>query len=114
VLFAIVVEVLLILGMQTDLVVMALSILLAPPLGMLLSIAFAVLVGALAVYLLKRLHSQILISTEVLWALVFCVMVQLVLKSLLPLPLYLIGADQASLIGVTLGVFWQGRSYWRR
>jgi hypothetical protein len=84
------------------------------PWGMIVGLAIAVGVGALAVYLLERLHSDIVLNATILWTLVLCVVVVLVVKSLLPLPTFLVGIDQTALIGVVLGVFWKGRPYWRR
>lgn len=87
---------------------------LAPPMGMLVALAIAAVVGALAVYLLERLQPNILINAGMLWALVLCVMVVLVIKSLLPLPAFLVGADDTALMGVVVGIFWKGHAYWRR
>lgn len=75
-----------------------------------LAIAFAV--GAIGVVLLERLRRDVVITAGNLWALVLCLLLLLALRSLLPIQL-LLGEDETTLIGVILGVFWQGRRYWR-
>ncbi len=112
-LIVVVLEFLLALGYtQTSVIRGTLSILYAPPLGLLMIIAAAVGVGALAVYLLERLYRQMVINTASLWALVLCLAVFLFLKSLL-LPSVLVDLSQIQLVGIILGVFWKGRPYWR-
>lgn len=88
------------------------AMLYSPPLGILMPIAIAVGVGALAVYLCERSQPQIL-NTSSLWALVLCLLLALGLKSLLPLSSLLVGLSEITLIGIIVGVFWKGRSYWR-
>lgn len=78
-----------------------------------MAIATAVGIGTLAVYLCERWLPQVLLNTSSLWALVLCLLLGLVLKSLLPLPSLLLDLSQFTLIGVILGVFWKGRPYWR-
>ena len=112
-LIVVVLEFLLALGYtQTSVIRSTLSILYAPPLGLLMIIASAVGVGALAVYLLERLYRQMVINTASLWALVLCLVVFLLLKSLL-LTSVLVNLSQIQLVGIILGVFWKGRPYWR-
>lgn len=84
-----------------------------PPLGLLIPFAAAVGMGALAVYFLEYWHQQYLLNKINLWVLVLCVLFGLVLKSFLPLPPLLASLSEASLIGITVGVFWKGRPYWR-
>jgi len=85
----------------------------APMLGLLMQFAVAVGIGVLAVYLLERLKQQVRINTASLWALVLCLLLLLLLKSLLPIPAFLVAVNQVQLIGIVLGVFWKGRAYWR-
>jgi hypothetical protein len=65
----------------------------------------AIGVGAMAVYLLERFYQKIIINTANLWALVLCLAVFLLLKSLLPLMPILISLDQLQLVGIILGIF---------
>lgn len=90
-----------------------LNILFSPSLGILVSFAGAVGIGALAVYLLERLYQQVIINTSSLWALVLCLALILILKSLLPLPSVLGSLNETQLIGIIIGVFWKGHPYWR-
>ncbi len=95
-----------------------LSLLYAPPLDIVLFFATAVGVGALAVYLLDRFFPQVFINTASLWALVPClvlflVLKSLLLKSLLLSPLFLLEGRDFGLVGIVIGVFWKGRPYWR-
>ena len=98
---------------QSNFVRNTITMLLSPPLGILMSIAIAVGIGALAVYLCERWLPQVLLNTSSLWALVLCLLLALGLKSLLPLPSLLVNLSNLALIGIVLGVFWKGRSYWR-
>jgi hypothetical protein len=90
-----------------------LSMLFAPPVGILLILAAAVGVGVLAVYLLERLYQQVRINTASLWALVLCLALVLFVKSLLPLPALLVNLSYIQLMGIVVGVFWKGRPYWQ-
>jgi CHASE2 domain-containing sensor protein len=78
-----------------------------------MTIATAIGVGALAVYLLERFYQQVIINTASLWALVLCLALFLFLKSLVPLMPILVNFEQIQLIGIILGIFWKGRPYWR-
>lgn len=89
-----------------------LSLLLAPPLGIVILFAAAIGVGALAVYLLDRFFPEVFINTASLWALVPCLALFLVLKSLLPIQ-GLVNLTYPQLIAIVVGVFWKGRPYWR-
>lgn len=107
------VEFLLSLGtLHSPLIRNALSLLFAPPLGILIFVAAAVGVGVLAVYLLERLYPQIFINRASLWALIPCLLLFLLLKSLLPIP-GLVNLTYPQLLGIIVGVFWKGRPYWR-
>ena len=113
-LIVVVLEFLLVLGYsQSSVIRRALSILFSPSLGLLITFAAAVGVGAMAVYLLERFEKQVIISTASLWALVPCLALIFLLKSLLPLQSILVRLDETQLIGIIIGVFWKGRPYWR-
>jgi hypothetical protein len=114
VIIVIVLEFLLALGYTNSSVIRSmLSMLFAPPLGILLILAAAVGVGVLAVYLLERLYQQVRINTASLWALVLCLALVLFVKSLLPLPALLVNLSYIQLMGIVVGVFWKGRPYWQ-
>ena len=89
------------------------TLLFGSPLGILIPFAIAVGMGALAVYFLEYWQQQFLLNRTTLWVLVLCVLLGLVLKSFLPIPPLLANLSEESLIGVTVGVFWKGRPYWR-
>ena len=92
----------------------ALFLLYAPPAGILVYFAVSVGIGALAVYVLERLFQQVVVNTTILWALVLCLALCLVVKSLLPvIPNVLVSMNEMQLIGIIVGVFWKGRPYWR-
>ena len=89
-----------------------LTLLYTPPMGILVDFAFVVGIGALAVYLLEKFY-RLTINTAVLWALVLCLAVCLIIKSLLPIPDVLVKFNEIQLMGIAIGVFWKGRPYWR-
>jgi hypothetical protein len=89
------------------------TILYGSSLEILIPFAAAVGMGALAVYLLEYWQQQFLLNRTTLWVLVLCVLLGLVLKSFLPIPPLLASLSEEALIGVTVGVFWKGRPYWR-
>lgn len=86
---------------------------LSSPFALLIAAAAGVGVGALAVYILERWYSQVVINAGILWALILCLTLGLVVKSLLRLPGILIGLDEIQLITIVVGAFWKGRPYWR-
>lgn len=105
---------LLVLGsMQNDAIGRVVSFVYAPPMNILLTIAAAVGIGVLAVYLLERFYQQVIINTPSLWALVLCLIVVLFLKSVSPLPSLLVGFSEIEAVCIILGVFWKGRPYWQ-
>ncbi|MBD1870785.1 peptide chain release factor 1 [Oculatella sp. FACHB-28] len=110
---AFVVEILLIAGTQFSPIAETLEILFQPPLALFVLLAAAVGLGALATLILERFHQRVVINTSVLWALILCVMVMLMARSLLQLPVLFLAPDYMTLMGVLLGVFWQGKAYWR-
>ncbi|MCL1472262.1 peptide chain release factor 1 [Argonema antarcticum] len=107
-------EFLLNLGLRySSLIRATLSSLYAPPLGVLMIFLVAASVGILAVCLLERFYPQVRINGNVLWALVPCLALVLSLKLLLPLPVVLVNLQGTQLMGLPLGIFWQGQRYWR-
>jgi hypothetical protein len=95
-----------------------LNLLFSPPLGMVMTIAIAMGVGALALYLLEIVFPDLLIDAGVLWALVPCLMVAIAIKSTtlqaLETSISLIGLNEGQLLGIILGIFLKGKPYWRR
>ncbi|NES73950.1 MAG: hypothetical protein F6K24_56580 [Okeania sp. SIO2D1] len=86
----------------------------SPIFGVLIPVGAAIGMGALAVYLLEFWQKQWLLNNSSLWALVLCLFIGLLFKSLFPLPPVLVSASRASLISLAIGVFWKGRPYWQR
>jgi hypothetical protein len=91
----------------------ALFLLYRPPLGTLVIVALAIGIGAIAVYILERWYQQVIINTSILWALVLCLSVLLLLKSLLLGSSFLGSFDEIQLMAIIVGIFWKGRTYWR-
>jgi hypothetical protein len=98
---------------QSEVFVKVFKLLFASSLGILIPFAIAVGMGALAVYFLEYWQQQFLLNRVSLWVLILCVLLGLVLKLFLPIPAYLASLSETSLIGITVGVFWKGRPYWR-
>ena len=71
-------------------------------------------VGVLAVILMERFFRHVRLDAATLWALVGCLIVVLFIKSQTPIPFLLVGLSRLQLMGVILGLFAQGRAYWRR
>lgn len=115
ILVAVVVEVLLAVGAsQSQVIQEALRFLFASPLlATLLPIAATVGIGALSVYLLELWNQEYLLNRGSLWALVGCLLIILLFKSILPLPNFLTNLSRGGLISLLIGVFWKGRPYWR-
>lgn len=111
---AFVVEILLIVGTQFSPIDQLLELLFQPPLALFVLLAAAVGLGALSILILERFYQRVVINTSVLWALILCVMVMLMARSLLQLPVLFLVPDYMTLMGVLLGVFWQGKAYWQR
>lgn len=71
-------------------------------------------VGALAVYLLDAVYPQLTIDLSTLWALLFCLMLAVLVRSLMPaVPPILVTPSTTLLLGMLLGIFWKGKPYWR-
>jgi len=90
-----------------------LTLLLAPPLGLLVIIGMGVCAGMLGVWLLENIRKDILINSGVLWALVGCLVLQFFVRQTLTFLPALIQLNQSTLVGIVLGVFVQGKRYWR-
>jgi len=90
----------------------ALRLLYSSSLGILVPVAIAIGMGSLAVYLLEYWQQQFMLNQTNLWLLVFCLFLGVWLKSLL-LPPFFVSLSEPTLIGIAVGVFWKGRSYWR-
>ncbi|MGF1479477.1 MAG: peptide chain release factor 1 [Cyanophyceae cyanobacterium] len=99
-------------GMSIESLRRSLTLVFTPPLGLILPLAAAVGVGALSVYVCERSQS-VRLNVGSLWALVLCLMIGLLLKSLLPFPALLIGLSSTTAVGVIVGIFWKGRNHWR-
>lgn len=69
--------------------------------------------GVLSVYLMERFFRQAYINAATLWALAFCLLLLLFIKTYLPIPVFLIDFGYIQFIGVILGVSLKGRRYWR-
>ncbi len=91
----------------------ALSMLFAPPLNIIMGLAVAVGLGALAVLFLEIVYPQLMINSGVLWALVLCLFLLVVVRSILPIPTSLLEPSYAMLVGSMLGIFLKGKPYWR-
>lgn len=78
--------------------------------GVFWPIAVSVGIGALAVYLCERWFTQVSLNASSLWALVACLLLALLLKSLL---FPSVDLSNFTLVGIIIGIFWKGRSYWR-
>lgn len=81
--------------------------------GMLLLLLTAGGIGALAVVLMEQVFAKVFLNRGTLWALVACLALILWLKGLLPIPTTFVGLSQLQLMGIVLGLFSKGRSYWR-
>jgi hypothetical protein len=91
----------------------ALSMLFRPPLDVILLFGIAMGIGALAVVFLEILYPQLLINSGVLWALLFCLLVAMLFRTLLPIETGLLQLNSLMLTGNLLGVFFKGKPYWR-
>jgi hypothetical protein len=94
-----------------------LTLLFGGPLSGLVSLAVAVAIGAWAVVCLEWVDAGC-ITTKSLWGLVLNLTIALVLRTytftaLLPIPQWLLGLSEVSVVGLILGVFLRGDRYWR-
>lgn len=88
-----------------------LTLLFTPPLGMVMVVAIGAGVGAIAVWLLETVRPDVVINSGVLWALVGCLLLMILVRTLIPLTA-LVALNQSTLMGVVVGVFFAGRRYW--
>jgi hypothetical protein len=88
-----------------------LAALLAPPMGVIISLVIAFGVGALAVAILERLNSSA-INTNTLWAMVLCLAIAFLVKRWLPIIPFLFDFGSLPLALMMVGVFWRGQAYW--
>ena len=81
--------------------------------SILVSGAIGVGIGALAVFLLEIIDKKVSINASVLWSLIACLLVGLIIRDFIPIPALLVNVSEIQLFGMVLGVFWQGKRYWR-
>ncbi|MBE9142175.1 peptide chain release factor 1 [Planktothrix mougeotii] len=107
-------EVLMIWGITQSLALRKMiKILYAPPLDLLILFGVGVGVGALVIYLIEILPSQVFLNTTCLWVLFPCLLITLLIyKSIFP-PVLLLSTSQITIMGILMGLFWKGRTYWR-
>ncbi len=112
--WASVLELLLLLGSkQFVLVANAITMLFTPPLDTIMMLSIAMGIGALAVVFLEIIYPQMLITAGVLWALVLCLLIATLIRSVVPISTSLLSPSYTMLIGNMLGIFLKGKSYWR-
>jgi hypothetical protein len=102
------VELLLNLGLDVDssgTVERVLQILYAPPFGLVVPILTAIGMGAFSVYLFERQNQQYLLNSSTLWALVFCLLLYLWIKSLLPVLPFLTSLSRYAFYRYSRGCF---------
>jgi hypothetical protein len=112
VLFVTLLEFGIVFGVQFPQVSAALELLFNPPLGLLTECAIAFGLGVLSVIALERID-RASIRAGSLWGLVLCVIVAFLIKGWLPIGNALFRVEQLELGMLIVGVFWQGRPYWR-
>ncbi|WP_009633286.1 hypothetical protein [Synechocystis sp. PCC 7509] len=100
-------------GTQFTIVRILAATLYSPLLSLFTVGAIGVGVGALGVFLLERLEKRVFINAGILWALILCLIVGLIIRSYIPIPALFTDVNQLQLVGMILGVFWQGKRYWR-
>ncbi len=100
-------------GTQFTIVRILAATLYSPLLSLFTIVAIGVGIGALTVFLLETLKKKVFINAGVLWALILCLIVGLIIRSYIPIPVFLTNVNQRQLVGMILGVFWKGKRYWR-
>ncbi|MFB2916957.1 MULTISPECIES: peptide chain release factor 1 [Aerosakkonema] len=116
-LIVVIVELLVGLGLKySSIVETTLNFIYSGSTGVFMNFLVAACVGVLAVYLLERFYPQVRINAGVLWALIPCVALVIAFKLLFPLPAILMNFKQNpnQLMGLPIGIFWQGQRYWWR
>ena len=89
------------------------KILYAPPLDLLILFGVGVAVGVLAIYLIEIRPSKVILNTTCLWVLFLCLFVALFIYKSILTPVILLSTSQITIIGILIGLFAQGRPYWR-
>lgn len=90
-----------------------LKMLFSPPLGILTQVAIAIGMGVLAVYWLEIWQQRYILNSSTLWLLIGCLLFGLLIKSVLPVPSFLVNLSRLGFMGILIGVFWKGKPYWR-
>jgi len=94
-----------------------LIILLQPPLSLLVQLGMSIALGMLAVLCLEVWFNPAPIYGGTLWGLFLCLLLASVgfsfFSPLLDLRAVLFPLNEVFLIGTAVGIFWQGRRYWR-
>lgn len=95
----------------------SLVILLQPPLGLIVRLGICTGLGILAVLFLETFFDPGPIYGPTLWGLLLCVLVSFMvlglLGGLLGLRPVFFSLNELLLAGLAIGIFWQGRRYWR-
>ena len=89
-----------------------LELLFSSGLGNLTQIGVAMGIGAGAVLCLES-FDRASITVRSLWGLVLCLGIAFLLRKLVPTLPWLMDIGYVPLVGIVLGVFWKGGSYWR-
>ena len=108
-------EVLFALGVRySEVFARTVGVLFSGPSGVILFLSAAIGAGVLGVYFCERYASRVYLNASSLWALVLCLIAAMGIKSLIPFPQLLVPFSYETLVGIMLGVFGKGRSYWGR
>jgi len=83
------------------------------PIGVIIPLIAAFGLGILSVNLWEKTQPKLPLQPPILLALVICVFIGLFMKSLLPISFLLAQFSYHSFLGLTVGIFWRGRRYWR-
>lgn len=81
--------------------------------AMLLLLLTAGGIGALAVILMEKVFAGVFLNRGTLWALVACLALVLWGKGFFEIPTVFVSLSRFQFIGMILGLFSKGRSYWR-
>ncbi|MGD1908500.1 MAG: hypothetical protein ACFB0C_21300 [Leptolyngbyaceae cyanobacterium] len=81
--------------------------------ALLLTLLIAGGIGALAVILMEKVFRSVFLNRGTLWALVVCLALVLWIKGFFPIPTAFVSLSQLQFVGMMLGLFSKGRSYWR-
>jgi hypothetical protein len=81
--------------------------------GLIISLAAGFGLGSLGVYICKKWKPEVVLNASSLWALVLCLIIGLLLRSLIPIIALLISFSQFFIMALIVGVFWTGRFHWR-